>query len=510
MEHHVYDRVYIIGVDGAGNFFTKTDTPNIDRIFADGAYNHNTVTAEPTISAQCWGSLLHGVTPQAHRFTNGLVGDFPVPENHPYPSIFKEARKAFPDAALASVSNWNPINTGIIEQGLGVYEDTGSDEEVCEKVCAAIKEKDPKLLFVQFDSVDGAGHAHVYGSKPYLEQITYVDSLIGKIYDTALSCGTLDNTLIIVTADHGGAGTDHGGSTDGERLISYFVSGESVVPGEFGYAEIRDTAAITAFALGFEQPECWSSRIPDGLFEDGVSFERPSEAAKDGTKRYSGRKNLPTPEKSGKRLGDFLRMEGMRCYFPFDKNADDAAGKCITSVNGKIYYPEGFYGSGAKLDDCIINCSDINAGTDNYTFAVWIKKDFAGGDKRLDIFSTMKDETDTGLAFYIIGDELYHVIGTGGENVVYKHRLPANYTGNWFHFICSYDRSPDELCYYYDFTLETDWYSDKKLPKQLALDGHKTTAGGYSPLTLDDLIVFDHKLSDHEIDDLERYYGQEN
>lgn len=510
MEHHIYDRVYIIGVDGAGRFFTKTDTPNIDRIFENGAYNHNTVTAYPTISAQCWGSLLHGVSPQAHRFTNGLVGDFPVPEDHPYPSIFKEARKAFPDAVLASISNWNSINTGIIEQGLGVIEDTADDDaEICKKVCKVIKENDPKLLFVQFDSVDGAGHRYTYGTKPYLEQITLVDGLIGKIYDTAKLYGRLENTLLIVTADHGGFRTDHGGNTDDELFISYFAAGQSVNKGEFGYAEIRDTAAITAFALGFKQPECWSSRIPDGLFKDGVSFERPSEAAKDGTKRYSGRKNQPTPEKVGKRLEDHLRLDGMRCYFPFDKNALDACGKCETAVEGKIYYPEGFYGSGAELDDCVINCSDVSPGDRNYTIAVWIKKDFAGGEQKLKIFSDMENENDTGIEFFIVGDELYHIIGMGGENIVYKHPLPANYTGNWFHFICSYDRGPNELCYYYDFTLETDWYSDVAIPRDLKLDGHKTTVGGHSALTLDDLIVFDHKLSDHEIDDLEKYYEQQ-
>lgn len=506
--HHIYDRVYILGVDGAGRFFTKTDTPNIDRIFENGAYNHNTVTANPTISAQCWGSLLHGVSPQAHRFTNGLVGDFPVPADHPYPSIFKAARAAFPDAVLASISNWNSINTGIIEPGLNVIMDTGNDEEVCEKVCDAIRHNDPKLLFVQFDSVDGAGHCHTYETKPYLEQITYVDGLIGKIFDTAAECGTLENTLFIVTADHGGYKTNHGGSTDDELLISYFVRGKSVNQGEFGYCEIRDTAAITAFALGFPQPESWSSRLPDGLFKDGVSFERPSEAAPDGSKRYSDRKNLPTPEKEGSRLEDFLNTGGMRCYFPFDKDITDKTGKTKSETDGKLYFTEGFYGSAATFDDATIHCSAVNAGTDYYTIAVWIRKDFPGGDKKMNIFSTQAAENDVGLSFYIQGDELIHDIGMGDGRIHYVHSLPANYVGNWFHFICSYDRNENELCYYYDFTLETDWYSDVEVPRELKLDGSKVTIGNNTSLTLDDLIVFDHKLSDHEIDDLEKYYEQ--
>jgi len=507
--HHIYDRVYILGVDGAGRFFTKTPTPNLDRIFENGAVNHEAVTSNPTISAQCWGSLLHGVSPQAHRFTNGLISDFPVPENYPYPSIFKMARQAFPDAVLASVSNWNPINTGIIEQGLDVIKETGNDDdEICRKVCEVIEKQDPKLLFVQFDSVDGAGHRHTYGSERYLEQITYVDSLIGRIFDVAENCGRMENTLLIVTADHGGNKTNHGDCTDNEIKISYFVRGESVNKGTFGHTEIRDTAAITAFALGFSQPDCWSSRIPDGLFKDGISFERPSELSGDGTRRFSSRVSKPTPENNGMTIGDFLRFDTMRCYFPFDGDTADRTGKTATEAEGKLYFTEGFYGKAATLDDCTIKCSPINAGTDYYTIAVWIKKDFAGGDKKMNILTTMADENDAGLSFYIEGDTLVHEIGMKTHVIRYEHPLPGNYVGNWFHFICSYDRNENELCYYYDFTLETDYYSTVEVPRGLELNGSKVTIGNNTSLSLDDLIVFDHKLSDPEIDLLEKYYIQ--
>ena len=510
MEHHIYDKVYILGVDGAGNFFTKTDTPNIDRIFKDGAYNHYMLTAIPTISAQCWGSLLHGVTPQAHRFTNGLVGDFPVPDNFPFPSRFKVTRDAFPDATLASVSNWNPINTGIIENGLGMIKETGNDDEVCEKVCEILENNDPKLLFVQFDSVDGAGHHYGYGTEGHLRQITAVDALIGRIYDTAVRCGRMDNTLLIVTADHGGTpGGDHGDTTDGEKYVSYFVAGQSVVPGEFGEAEIRDTAAITAFAFGIEQPASWSSRIPDGLFRDGISFERPSELAKDGSKRYSGRKMLPTPTEKGKELGKFINTSTLRCYFEFDGTLTDKTGNCATNNEGKIYFTDGFYSKAAVFDDCTLNCTPVPLGTDNFTFCAWLKVNDNKSGRKMCIFSTMKDENDMGLAFFIRDDDMICEIGLGKQVIRYVRKLPGNFDGNYFHFICSYDRNCNELCYYYDFTIDSDKYSEILIPRETELNGSRTVIGCNSPLIIDDLMVFDHKLSDHEIDDLQKYYEQE-
>ncbi|MCQ2462358.1 MAG: alkaline phosphatase family protein [Clostridia bacterium] len=507
MNRHIYDRVYLIGVDGAGNFFKNAETPNIDRIFADGAYNHNVLTAYPTISAQCWGSMLHGVSPQAHRFTNGLVGTFPVPENHPYASVFKLARKAFPSAVLASISNWNPINTGIIEQGFDIVFGTGEDDEVCQKVCEVIAENDPKLLFVQLDSVDGAGHRYGYGTKDYLDAITHADALIGKIYDTAKKCGRLDNTLFLVTADHGGSPDGHhGGNTQAELIVSFFASGASVRRGEFGYMEIRDTASVIAFALGIEQPENWSARIPDGLFSDGVSFERPSEVSPDGSRRFTGRENKPTPD--GKVLSKYIDTDTMRCYFPFDGDTTDKSGKCKTQTVGKLYFTEGFYSSAATLDDSFIKCEKINMGKNSFTFCCWLKLHETKKDEKWLIFSNNADGCGRGVSFYVLGEMLVTDICLGEQTIHYENSLPANYAGNLFHFICSYCRNDDELCYYYDFTLETDWYSEILIPKELELDGGSVRIGNCSPVTVDDLMLFDHKLSDTEIDNLERYYTE--
>lgn len=511
MDHHIYDRVYIIGVDGAGRFFTKAETPNIDRIFSEGAYNHDAVTAIPTISAQCWGSILHGVSPQAHRFTNGLVGDFPVSADFPYPSIFKVAREAFPDAVLCSIVGWNCINKGIIENDLGVLMGTGSDDEVCEQVCEAIRRDDPKLLFVQFDGVDEAGHRYGYGSEDYLRSITYSDALIGRIHEAAEKAGALENTLLIVTADHGGTPDgNHGDITDGELYVSYFVSGESVIPGEFGYVETRDTASITAFAFGIDQPECWSSRIPDGLFKDGISFDRRSEATPDGSKRYSGRKSFPTPEDKETSLSAFTDMSTLLCYYSFDKNIVDHASDVPAAAEGKIYYTEGFYGHAADLDDVCLTSPGISAGKNSYTFCGWFRfSDLAAeSDTVHRLFAMQTQNGEPVISFSVCNGKIVNEIGFPDHLIVYERPLPANYAHNWFHFICSYDRGCDELCYYYDFTLDSDWYCTTKIPREVSLDGAVTLIGNNTSFTADDILFYDHKLSDHEIDDLQKYYEQ--
>ena len=171
MDRYLYKRVVLIGVDGAGAFFRDTDTPCIDEIFEDGAISYNVLTSNPTISAQCWGSMLHGVTPGAHRLTNAIVDERAYPTDSPYPSVFRVIRESSPDATLASFANWNSINIGIVENGLGVHKDTATDAPLTEKICDYVKKNDPTLLFVQFDEVDHAGHTAGYGTKAHMDAL---------------------------------------------------------------------------------------------------------------------------------------------------------------------------------------------------------------------------------------------------------------------------------------------------------------------------------------------------
>ena len=262
----MYKRVAILGVDGAGSFFAKAATPCMDELFANGAVTYHALTSIPTVSAQCWGSLLLGVGPEVHGLTNNIIREGPYDVNAPWPSIFRVAREAMPEAELASICNWGPINSGIIEENLGMHKNNaGTDDEVCEKVLAYLEDNDPTLLFVHFDEVDGAGH-YGFGSERFLEVITKVDALVGKVVAKYREKGLFDDTLFIVSADHGGNGYGHGGDSDDEKIIFIGCAGRGVKPGRIGEMNIKDIAAVTALALGLDAPDTWTARVPEGIF----------------------------------------------------------------------------------------------------------------------------------------------------------------------------------------------------------------------------------------------------
>lgn len=274
-----YSHVIVIGVDGAGAWFKDADTPNFDRVFSNGAVTFKALSSKPTISAECWGSMLIGVGPEVHKLTNKKVSLLPYPVWSKFPTVFRRIRKAYPKAELGSYCDWNPITKGIVEKFIGVSHCTERDKKLTPLICDYITEKKPDFLFVHFDSTDGAGHKNGYGTEKHLKAISEVDKLIGDVYSSVEKANILEETLFMVIADHGGTINDngkgsHGGWTDNEKYVTFAATGKNVRNGEIKEMNIRDLAAIVLYAFGIEAPEFdekgWTSQIPEGLF-DSVS-----------------------------------------------------------------------------------------------------------------------------------------------------------------------------------------------------------------------------------------------
>jgi len=272
-------RVFILGMDGAGNFVQQADTPYLDAWLKRGAYTYDAQAELPTISAECWGSVLHGVTPDKHGLDNDKAASEAYSLQSPYPSLFRLAREQLPDAKLAAFSAWSPINSGIIEDNIGVHKFSLPDEKLTEELIAYIGvNPDVRLLFLQLDEPDGAGHRYGYGpdSPDYLAAITGSDERIGRVLEKLEALNLVADSLIVLLTDHGGGGENkhgHGSPHPMDRNVFWGCIGPGIRQGVLpGPLSITDTAAIAALALGLETPN-WDARLPKGLLDEGVEAD---------------------------------------------------------------------------------------------------------------------------------------------------------------------------------------------------------------------------------------------
>ena len=110
-EKFVYKHVIIFGLDGMGTFHTKTDTPNIDRIFADAALTNVAKTTYPFATGTCWLSAFMGVD-----YYEGLtLAQNPADDQPKVNEKYKKANQMFPTIFVLT----NQAN-GIIMKMFGI------------------------------------------------------------------------------------------------------------------------------------------------------------------------------------------------------------------------------------------------------------------------------------------------------------------------------------------------------------------------------------------------------
>ncbi len=515
MKEFVYERVVLLGVDGAGAFFRDADTPNLDRIFENGSKSYDVLTSDPTISAECWGSMLHGVTPNIHRLTNSIVEAIHYDPESEFPSVFRVIRENDPDANLASFCNWNPINFGIIEEDLGVHKDTAKDAALTEKICDYVAENDPKFLFVQFDEVDGAGHGHGYGTKKHLDQITVTDGYIAKIYEAYEKRGFLDTTLFLVTADHGGKGTSHGGLSDGEKYVMFAAVGGNVVKGgTIEDMEIRDCASIVLHALGYEQPSTWTGRVPSGLFEGVTAAERPVYEI-EYSKAYRTADGGETPDPSA--LTD-LFGDRIAAYLTMDETIEPAIGEYTAEQDGKLYYVTGYTGQGIKFDDGYISLKPYSPGDSSFSVCLWMKTGGVASDPVLFSNKDWNNGSKPGFVLSLRSGDVKFNAGNGSSRMDPVFQLPLDYADGWVHLALAVDREAGEVRFAYDF----GEFVTAKIPDELKgshfnafrnLNIGQDGTGKYSAhlsAVLDDFLLIDGAMTQDDLAALAKHYGAAN
>lgn len=268
--------VVLIGLDGWGAYSVpKADMPTVKSLMNKGAYTLESRSVLPSSSAVNWSSMIMGAGPELHGFTNwgSQKPDLPSRVLNKYglfPTIFSLLREQKPNTELGYIYEWNGMSYLVEKEALNFNKHTeGGHQITTDAAVSYIQDKKPDFLMIAFDEPDGVGHSIGHDTPEYYAKLTELDGCIAKIVEAVKKAGIYENTVFILTADHGGINKGHGGKTMQEMQIPFIVCGAAIKQGHQITASVMqfDTAATLAYIFGVTPPQVWIGRPVTEIFK---------------------------------------------------------------------------------------------------------------------------------------------------------------------------------------------------------------------------------------------------
>ena len=225
-------RVVIVSIDGGRpDVILRAKAPNIRALMKDGSFSFWARTTEVSVTLPSHASMITGCTPEKH----GINFNKDVPEDElvypKVPTIFELAKQRGLSTAMASgkskfVALCKPasIDYPLVPQAKQSFNDT----QVADNASKAIIQHQPQVMLVHFAGGDKIGHAMGWGTQQQVDEIEVIDAGIGKVVETLKKQGLYDSTLIILSADHGGAARSHGKDDPRSRHIPWIAVGPGI------------------------------------------------------------------------------------------------------------------------------------------------------------------------------------------------------------------------------------------------------------------------------------------
>jgi predicted AlkP superfamily pyrophosphatase or phosphodiesterase len=265
-------KVLVIGLDGLrGDAVPATDTPGLDALMEQGAWtlSASTQLQAPTVSGPGWTSILTGVDADKHLIvSNGGYDDI----DRAFPTFLGRAHEL--GLPTATAIHWLPIQVNIIEDEVVDDVMIGTDAQVADLMSDVLETGDLDVHFVHLDDIDGAGHSDAFSpeSASYLETVRITDGYVAQLTDAiaARDSRSDEQWLVVVTSDHGGLGSSHGGTEPEIRAVPLIIWGDGVVAGEFsgggvvpgeldsGFVSHLDVHPTVMQHLGFPPEAGWN------------------------------------------------------------------------------------------------------------------------------------------------------------------------------------------------------------------------------------------------------------
>lgn len=270
--------VILIGLDGWGSYsVAKAEIPTIKQMMANGSFTLAKRSVLPSSSAVNWASMFMGAGPELHGYTQwgSQTPELPsrtLNQHGIFPTIFQLLRDAQPKAEIGCLYEWEGIKYLVDTLALNYHAKAPDYNKYPEALCnmaeAYIKEKRPTFLAVCFDNPDHIGHEAGHDTPEYYTKLKELDTYVQRIINAVKDAGLLEETIFILTSDHGGINKGHGEKSMQEMQTPFIICGKNVKKGiEFHESMMQyDIASTIAYIFDLKQPQVWVGRPMNQIF----------------------------------------------------------------------------------------------------------------------------------------------------------------------------------------------------------------------------------------------------
>lgn len=270
--------VIFIGLDGLTSAGVKnSNCPNIKSVMEAGCYTLEKRTVNPSVSGPNWAAMFTGVPVEMSGITGNeghpTYKPLLVNENGVFPTVFSEIRKANPEAEMGCVMEWWSGIRPIIDEKVFNYVQNVEHSDIgcmeCTEFCKTyITEKKPAVLYIHIDQPDHAGHGQTYDSDEYNKALEVIDTEVGAIIQAVKDAGIYDESVILLSSDHGGLATGHGGTSMNEMETLFAICGKGIKKGgQMTDVMMQfDIAPTIGKVFGLQEPQYWRGKAAD-VFE---------------------------------------------------------------------------------------------------------------------------------------------------------------------------------------------------------------------------------------------------
>ena len=294
----VAEHIVLISFDGwAARGMDVAEMPNVKALMEEGSWTLRKRSVWPTSSDKNWPSMFDGTGPEINGFFNPeKEGNYGSEKNikafEPrikdeagiVPTIFQIYREKYPKAEIGYFYQWEAIHTFVEPKALSresIFDehDPAGDDLMCDEAVKYILDKKPNLLMLGWNPPDAAGHEWGWYSKEYFACLNEMDSHVGRIVAALKEAGIWDDTIILLSSDHGGTGRAHHGNTILEFETPFVICGKGIRKGH----EIKspmmqyDVAATMAAAARIGQPQVWEGKpVREAFLDKKISSPKPA------------------------------------------------------------------------------------------------------------------------------------------------------------------------------------------------------------------------------------------